>query len=56
MVNLKIVCLIFPFLFVIADDLYFAEHKLIDLAMDFCQHGGKKLFLFVRLGLSLPLC
>ncbi|MEQ3142469.1 hypothetical protein AAAZ42_17005 [Bacteroides ovatus] len=30
-------------LFVIADDLYFAEHKLIDLAMDFYQHGGKKL-------------
>lgn len=29
--------------FVIVDDLYFAEHKLIDLAMDFCQHGGKKL-------------
>ena len=28
-------------LFVTADDLYFAEHKLIDLAMDFYQHGGK---------------
>ena len=29
-------------LFVTADDLYFAEHKLIDLAMDFYQHGGKR--------------
>ena len=28
-------------LFVTADDLYFAEHKLIDLAMDFYQHRGK---------------
>ena len=25
-------------LFVTADDLYFAEHKLFDLAMDFYQH------------------
>ena len=32
-------------LFVTADDLYFAEHKLIDLAMDFYQHGGKKLYI-----------
>ena len=28
-------------LFVTADDLYFAEHKLFDLAMDFYQHRGK---------------
>ena len=28
-------------LFVTADDLYFAEHKLFDLAMDFYQHGEK---------------
>lgn len=28
-----------------ADDLYFAEHKLFDLAMDFYQHGGKKLYI-----------
>ena len=32
-------------LFVTADDLYFAEHKLFDLAMDFYQHGGKKLYI-----------
>lgn len=32
-------------LFVIADDLYFAEHKLIDLTMDFYQRSGKKLSL-----------
>lgn len=31
-------------LFVTADDLYFAEHKLIDLAMDFYQHGEKTLY------------
>lgn len=32
-------------LFVTADDLYFTEHKLVDLAMDFYQHGGKKLYI-----------
>lgn len=32
-------------LFVTADDLYFAEHKLVDLALDFYQHGGKKLYI-----------
>ena len=32
-------------LFVTADDLYFAEHKVFDLAMDFYQHGGKKLYI-----------
>lgn len=32
-------------LFVTADDLYFAEHKIFDLAMEFYQHGGKKLYI-----------
>lgn len=32
-------------LFVTADDLYFTEHKLVDLAMDFYQHGGKNYIL-----------
>lgn len=32
-------------MFVMADDLYFAENKLIDLAMDFYQRSGKKLSL-----------
>lgn len=32
-------------LFVTADDLYFAEHKLVDLAMEFYQQGGKKLYI-----------
>lgn len=32
-------------LFVTADDLYFSEHKIFDLAMDFYQHGGKKLYI-----------
>ncbi|MCS2334531.1 MULTISPECIES: hypothetical protein [Bacteroides] len=32
-------------LFVAADDLYFAEHKQIELAMDFYQRSGKKLSL-----------
>ena len=32
-------------LFVTADDLFFAEHKVFDLAMDFYQHGGKKLYI-----------
>ncbi|MCS3201542.1 hypothetical protein [Candidatus Bacteroides intestinigallinarum] len=34
-------------LFVTADDLCFAEHKLTDLAMDFYQHGGKKLLYWI---------
>ena len=32
-------------LFVNADDLYFAEHRLFDLASDFYRHGGKHLFI-----------
>lgn len=28
-------------LFVTADDLYFSEHRIFDLAMEFYQHGGK---------------
>lgn len=32
-------------LFVNADDLYFAEHQLFDLASDFYRHGGKHLFI-----------
>lgn len=31
-------------LFVTADDLYFTEHKLVDLAMDFYQHGEKTIY------------
>ena len=32
-------------LFVTADDLYFSEHRIFDLAMEFYQHGGKKLYI-----------
>lgn len=32
-------------LFVTADDLYFAEHRIFDLAMEFYQQGGKKLYI-----------
>ena len=32
-------------LFVTADDLYFATHTLYDLALEFYQNGGKKLYI-----------
>ena len=32
-------------LYVLADDFYFAEHHLFDLARDFYQQGGKKLYI-----------
>lgn len=32
-------------LFINADDIYFAEHKLFDLASDFYKNGGKHLFI-----------
>ncbi len=32
-------------LFVTADDLYFTEHRIIDLAVQFYQNGGKKLYI-----------
>lgn len=32
-------------LFVTADDLYFTEHKLVDLAREFYQQGGKRLYI-----------
>lgn len=32
-------------LFVMADDLYFASHRLYDLAVEFFQNGGKKLYI-----------
>ena len=32
-------------LYVLADDFYFSEHRLFDLAKDFYQQGGKKLYI-----------
>ena len=32
-------------LYVLADDFYFATHRLYDLALEFYQHGGKALFI-----------
>ena len=32
-------------LYVLADDFYFSEHRLFDLARDFYQQGGKKLYI-----------
>lgn len=32
-------------LYVLADDFYFATHRLYDLASDFARHGGKALFI-----------
>ena len=33
-------------LFVNADDIYFAEHRLYDLASDFYRRGGKVFFIY----------
>ena len=32
-------------LYVTAEDFYFADHRLLDLADDFVRHGGKHLFI-----------
>ena len=32
-------------LYVLADDFYFAEHRLFDLALKFYQQGGKRLYI-----------
>lgn len=32
-------------LYVLADDFYFTQHRLYDLALDFYKHGGKRLYI-----------